>query len=168
MNDKEEVLREPAQDALKALGLTVEEITQAEEKMLEALGSRRYRTAVDPRICICGHPVGRHTTVGGLTFCKPSRMECPCKKCRPVIEVDDVRKFLRKTNGAGPLHALALGIKGLAEDGKGLRWIINVQCDRCRAFDVPVAPVPVTQQGVATSYPTGYDALLCETCRTEI
>lgn len=157
-----------AEEALNALGLSIEDVQKAEDEMYEALGSRRYRTTVDPRICLCGHPVGRHTVVGGITFCKPARMECPCKKCRPVIEVDDVRKFLRKTGGAGPLHALTLGIKSLAESGKKAKWIVDVSCDRCGATDTPVVPVPVTQRGIAASHPTGYDALLCEKCRTEI
>jgi len=165
MPEKED---ESALAALEAMGLSVEEVQQAEQEMLESLGGRRYRTHVDPRICICGHPVGRHTIAEGMVFCKPSRMECPCKKCRPVVEVDDVRKFLRKTSGAGPLHALTLGIKKLAQDGKNVKWIVELVCDRCGAEGVPVSPTPVTQRGFAAQHATGYDALLCEKCRTEI
>lgn len=158
--DERKIDMSGAEDALKAMGLSVEEV-------LEGVEPGRPRRS-DPRICLCGHAVARHTQINGLTFCKPARMECPCKKCRPVLEADDTRKFLRRTDGGGKLHALARGIVSHVEAGKSVKWVVELQCDRCGENDENVVPVPVTQSGKATTYATGYDALLCRKCRTEV
>jgi hypothetical protein len=155
-----------AEEALEAMGISLEDMEETERKLHEQ-GVRRYRSS-DSRICACGHGVSRHTVINGVVYCKPSRMECPCKNCRPVIEVDDTRKFLFRTNGAGPLHALTMGMFASAKSGKNVKWIIDLKCDRCGEQTGTVVPVPVTQNGVATTYPTGYDALLCPKCRVEI
>lgn len=155
-----------AEDALAAMGLSIDDVVAAEEK-LEALGSKRYKNS-DSRICVCGHAVSRHTVTNSVVYCKPSRMECPCKKCRPVITVQDTRKFLRKTSGAGPFHALALGMLSHVKEGLWVKWIDPPQCDRCGADSNDVVPVPVTQRGVSVQYATGYDALLCPKCREAV
>jgi hypothetical protein len=155
-----------AEKALEAMGISLEEMEETERKLIEQ-GTRRYRTA-DSRVCACGHGVSRHTITNGVVYCKPARMECPCRNCRPVLEVDDTRKFLFRTNGAGPLHALSLGMFASAKEGKNADWIVELKCDRCGEQTGTVVPVPVTQNGVATTYPTGYDALLCPKCRVEI
>lgn len=153
---------EDALKALEAMGLSVDEVRNADSRVRE----RRHER--DPRVCLCGHAVSRHTITNGVVYCKPGRMECPCKKCRPVLEASDTRKFLRKTSGAGALHALSLGMLALVEEKKSAKWIIDLQCDRCKKDDKSVVPVPVTQHGKATTYATGYDALLCKECRMEI
>ena len=48
------------------------------------------------------------------------------------------------------------------------KWIIDLQCDRCKKNDQNVVPVPVTQHGKAVLYATGYDALLCRECRSSV
>ena len=121
----------------------------------------------DPRICACGHPMSRHTSISGTHYCKPTRMECPCKNARPVLECNDVRPFLRKTNGAGPMHALGRGLAAAAAKGIEVKWLVIMECDRCKT-KTQVSPVPVTQRGIATNEPTGYDALLCAECRAEV
>jgi hypothetical protein len=95
-------------------------------------------------------------------------MECPCKSARAVLEVGDIRKFLRTTSGGGKLHALTLGMLSHIETEKPMTWLVDLKCDRCGKDDKNVVPVPVTQSGKAVSYPTGYDALLCPECRTEV
>lgn len=155
-----------AEKALEAMGISLEDM-EAAEKKLGDLGVRRYRNT-DSRICLCGHGASRHTVINGVVYCKPARMECPCKKLRPVLEVDDTRKFLYRTNGAGPMHALSMGILASAREQKKVEWIADLVCDRCGEQTGSVVPVPVTQTGHATSYATGYDALLCPTCRTEV
>lgn len=155
-----------AVEALAAMGITVEQMLEAEAK-LEALGHRRYKMT-DQRICICGHPVARHTVTNGVVYCKPARMECPCKNCRPVIEAQDIRKFLRKTTGSGPFHALSLGMMSHVKGGLSVKWIEQPKCDRCGVETNSVVPVPVTQNGQAVSRATGFDALLCPDCRTEV
>ena len=66
------------------------------------------------------------------------------------------------------MHALTLGIVSHVQTGREVQWIVDLVCDRCGEANGNVVPVPVTQTGRATSYPTGYDALLCPTCRTEV
>jgi hypothetical protein len=151
-----------AVDALKQLGISLEEAQEADEAVRS---KTRRELDRDISVCLCGHGSARHMVVHGAVFCKPSRMECPCKKLRPVLDCDDVRMFLRKTTGGGTLHALTLGILAHAEAGKSVKWTIDLGCDRCGKNDKNVVPVPVTQSGMAVGYATGYDALLCRECR---
>lgn len=154
-----------SEEMLKMLGTSAEEIEESRRTGL--VSAKREKS--DRRICVCGHRVGAHTEVAGVTFCKPARMECPCKKCRPVLEVEDTRMFIRATVGGGPLHALSQGLYSSLEKGKKARWIIDFKCDRCgEDSDKPLSAVPVTQNGIATTYPTGYDALLCDDCRVKV
>ena len=80
-------------NALEAMGLTFEEVQEADRKIVEKAkaGGR------DRRICVCGHALSKHTTYSGILTCKPSALLCPCKKIRPVLQCDDTRVFLRKT-----------------------------------------------------------------------
>ena len=153
-----------AKDALEKMGISLEEALKADEKVR---GEAKTRDR-DGRVCLCGHAIARHTLVGGVVYCKPSRMECPCKKTRPVLEVEDTRKFLRRTSGSGAMHALTLGIVSHVQTGKSVEWIVDLKCDRCGTDDNNVVPAAVTQNGRAASYATGFDALLCPKCRTEV
>lgn len=151
-------------NALEMMGITLEEADEADRVLTEKSKSRKQ----DSRICLCGHGVVKHTVYGGVVACKPSALSCPCKKVRSVLEADDTRYFLRKTAGAGPMHALARGIVASVKTGKGVRWIVDLQCDRCGKAEQNVVPVPVTQSGYSTDEATGFDALLCPGCRLEI
>jgi hypothetical protein len=153
----------PAEEALAQLGITTEDVDASDAELIE---KRKYK--VDREICLCGHSMGRHTVISGIVLCKPARMECPCKKARPVLVTQDVRKFIRKTEGAGAAHALTRAIRDTAANGKSVEWIVDLVCDRCGAADNNVVPVPVTQNGIARSHATGYDALLCPDCRVEV
>ncbi len=144
------------------LDFNEEQVQEADELIAARQGRQR-----DGRICTCGHPLTRHTVVNGTVYCKPSRMECPCKVTRAVLDVSDTRPFLRKTEGPGPLHALSRGMLAALRSGHRVAWLIEKKCDRCAA-EGPVSPVPVTQRGVAVNHPTGHDALLCKTCREEV
>lgn len=163
-------VQEPVQDgdlvsgesALAMLGIDLEEALEVDAELRQTVGERSRE------ICVCGHPMSRHTVVNGIVFCKPSRMECPCKKARPVLEAEDMRAFLRKTAGSGPMHALTRGIAASAQKTKKVRWTIDLNCDRCGKATGKVIPTPVTQSGIAVSYATGYDALLCADCREKI
>lgn len=148
-------------DPFAFLDFSQEEAQAADEELKKPKSKR------DRRICLCGHPMARHTNLSGMVYCKPTRMECPCKKPRPVLEVSDVRPFLRKTSGAGPLHALGRGLAAAAAKGIEVRWLVEMKCDRCGKAG-PISPVPVTQRGIAVNEATGFDALLCADCRTEV
>ena len=151
-------------NALAAMGLTPDEVAEADRKITEKTkaGNR------DRRICVCGHAVSKHSNYAGVLTCKPSALLCPCKKVHPVLESSDTRVFLRKTEGAGAMHALSRGIYAAIQSGKDVKWIIDLKCDRCGSTEANVVPVPVTQSGYSADYATGFDALLCADCRTSI
>lgn len=153
----------PAEDALAMMGITTDDVDASDAELIE---KRKYQ--VDREICLCGHSMSKHTVINGIVFCKPSRMECPCKRARPVLVAQDVRKFIRKTEGGGAAHALTRAIRESAAAEKSVEWIIDLKCDRCGAANNNVVPVPVTQNGIARSHATGYDALLCPDCRAEV
>jgi hypothetical protein len=150
-----------AKDALEAMGISAEEAIAADENLKE----RKQR---DSRICLCGHAVNRHLVSSGSVLCTPSRMVCPCKNIRPVLEVDDIRMFLRKTTGPGVEHALVRGMAALAKDGKSARWIEEVACDRCHTTEGRITAVPITAGKTVAYEATGFNALLCESCMAEI
>jgi len=164
MSDDENEKMMTPEEMLASMGISMEEAEEANEnlRVRPAHGGR------DARICICGHGVSRHTVTNGAVYCKPTRMECPCKKVRAVIEAEDTRPFLRRTGGAGAMHALSLGLVGLAQKGRSARWVVDLVCDRCGKEDSNVVPAAVTSNGVGVSYPTGYDVLLCPGCREAV
>ena len=143
--------------------MTPEEIDAADAELLE-----KKMHPVNRQICVCGHPVSRHTVAHGATYCKPTRMECPCKSVRAVLETSDSRPFLRKTEGSGPFHALSRGIRAAIEKGLKISWMVEMKCDRCGEEADNLFPTPVTQNGIATQYATGHDALLCRGCREQV
>ena len=150
------------EDALEAIGMTLDEAIEGDAALLRSAGMK------SKDVCVCGHPVSRHTDTHGVVYCKPTRMECPCKKVRPVLEAEDLRAFLRKTAGSGSQHALTRGMAASAQRSKKVKWVIDLKCDRCKKKVGRLVPTPVTQSGIAVNYPTGYDALLCETCVDQV
>lgn len=144
------------------MDFTVDDALEA-DRLMRARPNER-----DGRVCICGHAAGRHSTDYGVNQCTPSAMQCSCKTLRPVIESSDVRPFLRKTEGAGPLHALGRGMGVAIAKGATIEWLIELKCDRCGETGIKLTPVPVTQSGVGTNYDTGYNAMLCGECRQAV
>jgi hypothetical protein len=151
-----------ASDALRALGIDPDSAIQTDNALKDRSSDK------DKRVCLCGHGMSKHKEIAGVVMCKPSRMDCPCKKSRAVLDVEDTRVFLRRTVGGGMMHALSRGLSALVSSGKSATWIVELKCDRCGSVDEIVSPVPVTQSGHATTYATGYDALLCQSCREEV
>jgi hypothetical protein len=149
---------------LEKMGLSLEEVLEVDEKLIK--DTRRGKK--DRRICLCGHPMSRHAEYAGVLSCKPTAMQCPCKKMRPVLEADDVRPFLRKTEGSGAMHALTRGIASAVSTGKMVNWIVDVVCDKCGSTEGGVVPAAVTQTGYLSPSATGFDVLLCGKCRTEV
>ena len=145
---------------LDALGLSLEEVLEADRKITGATKKGRR----DRRVCMCGHAVGRHSEYAGNMTCKPSAMLCPCKAIKPVLEADDIRPFLRKTEGSGAMHALTRGIAAAVSSGKEVVWLIEIKCDKCGSTE-SVVPAAVTQNGFLKDSATGFDVLLCHGCR---
>jgi hypothetical protein len=144
---------------LEALGLTVDDVEKADQE-------KREKGPRDRRVCVCGHGVSRHTNAHGAIYCKPARMECPCKKIQPVLETNDTRPFLRKTDGMGAQHALARGIKEAITRGKSVKWLIDMVCwnPNCGKTVTKLTPVPMTQRGTISGTATGFDVMLCDEC----
>lgn len=149
---------------LAALGVSLEEVLEADSELRTRPAKR------DGRICICGHSITKHKfdKYLGVYECKPSRMHCPCKEARPVLEAEDTRPFLRRTQGSGAMHALSRGLAALVASGKTAEWTIDMVCDRCGEESSELLPVPVTKNGMASIEPTGIDKLICSSCRAEI
>lgn len=146
---------------LEALGLSLEEVLEADKKITGATKKGRR----DRRVCLCGHPIGRHSEYAGTMTCKPSALLCPCKAIKPVVEAEDIRPFLRKTEGSGAMHALTRGIAAAVSSGKEVTWLIEIKCDKCGGTE-NVVPAAVTQNGFLKDTATGFDVLLCHGCRT--
>jgi hypothetical protein len=132
------------------------------EEAAKAISTEGYDR--DGRICVCGHPMKRHAVYGGMTSCTPTRLVCPCKSARPVLDVSDTRVFLRKTRGSGSLHALAQGLFAAIKANHKVDWLVEQKCDKC-GIEGKVSPVAVSQRGVIMEEATGFDALLCVKCR---
>jgi len=160
------VAQEQAEKAMAVLGVTLEEIEQADV-------DKRKDGPRDQRICVCGHAVSKHTVVEGRgqVTCKPSAMHCPCKSLRPVLRTSDTRCFLRKTDGPGAEHALSRGMMEAVKRSKTIEWIVPIVCDRCEQPTDKVIPTPIAQ-GTAGVYkknePAAQNALLCRDCFTAI
>ena len=152
-----------AREALEMMGIDVDEALAMDESLIGKSMPNR-----DPSVCVCGHPSARHTVTNGVVYCKPTRMECPCRHVKPVLVAEDLRSFLRKTNGPGSMHALTRGIAASLKKGKNVTWTVEAKCDRCGSSGTSVTPTPVTQGGIAVDYATGYDALLCPSCRDQV
>jgi hypothetical protein len=140
-----------------------------EEEAMDALDKADKYGKRDGRICICGHTLKSHSFVDarGVHVCNALKQACPCKTPRAVIESTNTRVFMRKTDGGGGLHALTKGISGAQKIGATVDWLIEIKCDRC-ATEGPIAPVPISADGRIQGRATGYDALLCRTCREQV
>lgn len=162
----EEAAQEETRRALAMLGVTLEEVEQAD-------ADRKKEGPRDQRICVCGHAMHKHTVVEGRgqVVCKPAAMHCPCKSARPVIKTNDTRCFLRKTDGPGAEHALSRGMAEVVKRGKTIEWIIPIVCDRCQQATDKIFPTPVAQgsSGVYVKHEaSSHNALLCRDCYTAI
>lgn len=147
-----------AGDILKQMGIDPDQALSEDGKL-----SARPRR--DRRICACGHPMNRHYEImPGRWACKPSRMDCRCETARAVLEVQDTRVFLRKTNGPGVEHALSRGMAALHYAGKSAEWIEGPSCDACQKIGVQVIPTPISGAKRVAFQETKDNALLCPTC----
>lgn len=120
----------------------------------------------DGRVCACGHPVTRHSGIAGEYVCQPTKMECPCRKPKPVLESSNTRFFVRKTVGAGAMHALGRGLAAAIEAGAECEWIVDLICEKCNEESDQLTPVAVDQFGVFVNEPARFNALICRKCRS--
>ena len=142
---------------LEALGLNLDEVLAVDDSWRTRPSQR------DGRVCICGHGVARHKVTEFGTTCNPSRMSCPCKRVRAVLDSEDTRPFLRKTQGFGTSHALVRGVAAVLALGKDVTWIDTPMCDvpECDTPYERVVPVPVTESGHPIDHASEFNAFLC-------
>jgi hypothetical protein len=122
----------------------------------------------DRRICICGHPIVRHKFREDLGYyvCEPNAAGCKCNTRRAVLEVGDLRKFLRSTKGMGSSHALTQGMVAAKQAGVEMDWVDGVapSCDKCGASGVKVIPAPVSPRGEILDKTSAHNVFLCAGC----
>jgi len=152
----------------------------SEEVTLEAIGiasadMQIFMTALetgignqDRQICLCGHQMSRHERSDSVVYCSVSRAWCDCAHPIPVLEPDQVNPFRFATTGFGKKHALAKGIYALHRKGLKARWLIEVQCFKCKASDQAIYPAPISKSN-RVSNSSGYrNVFLCMPCIEEI
>jgi hypothetical protein len=79
-----------------------------------------------------------------------------------------VKPFQFSTNGYGKKHALTKGSFILRKEGFKARWLISVECFKCKANDLQIYPAPITKSGRIANASGFNNALLCLPCITEI
>lgn len=147
-------------DILADMGIDLNEAIDIDQKL-------KNKKPRDRRICLCGHAVVRHMDEFGAVQCRANKWNCKCKAVQPVLEVEDTRIFMRKTEGPGAFHALSRGIVSASGKGHTMSWIDGaLYCHKCKKTDERVTVVPVTQHGIAQDADTGFNVFLCDTCRT--
>lgn len=140
-------------------------LSEGLEVLAESRERKRRWQERDARVCICGHPVWAHAGTPGKQFCKPARMECPCRMAEPVLEVQDTRLFQYATTGSGVRHALGKGVLASQEKGKEWRWIDGARvCKVCGDETEEVVPSAVTPGVGVVQRPEKMNGLLCPEC----
>lgn len=92
-------------------------------------------------ICICGHPVSRHTLVGTEYARCSTHWHCYCEGgVRVAVRVEETverpsgsqtnARFFRKISSVGGAHPLERGIEKLTAEGYSFQWAVD-ECDRC-------------------------------------
>lgn len=150
-------------DLFDSLGITEEDIKESDRR-------QKIRGRTDQRVCMCGHGMSKHKFVTDVALwsCRPNAYSCPCKVPVAVMEVSNIKPFLRKTIGGGLLHALFAGLQGMRELDKESTFkpLIPWECAFC-ATTVNVQPQPLTKEGyrINDGISLGYDRFVCEECR---
>ena len=147
-------------DPMGAFDLSEDEIRNTIER--ETIRAR----VRDGRICICGHPLTRHSTYADVVACNPTKMICDCKDIRVVVETSDTRWFLRKTEGSGASHALVKAMQTARDKGADVKWLVDPVCDKPNCGNRDIRPVIVMQEKNGKSIRN--TILLCSECRSSL
>lgn len=143
------------QDPLEFFGANADEID---------LGPDRKK-GVSREVCVCGHPIAHHESVyEGLDSCQESKMFCPCRHKKAVLEVEDLRAFKFSSEGYGRDHALWKGLKKLRKMGKGATTLVDSICWKCLE-ERPIEPVSLTPENRVSRHPEARNVMVCIPCR---
>ena len=124
---------------------------------------RRRKTK---RICICGHSANHHFPSGDLQICSFGQGNCMCGKNKPVLETDDLRWFMRSTEGPGPDHALSRGIYMAEQNGAKVTFFKTPFCFKCNDGRLGY-PVAMDRDFHVVNRPGTHNAFLCRECIVE-
>lgn len=154
------------------MGIELEGFAVSGEELEEALARARGKPRnADRRVCVCGHSASKHDFIDalGISSCTPSRLPCRCERLLSVVEVDDVRCFMWKTDGPGGDHALLRGLASLVSKGKRFEWVEeNRRCERCGSTDEELLPCAVTPEMQVSRRSEKMNSLLCGNCIGEV
>lgn len=144
--------------SLEDLGIQVNEMNSYMDSLKTGIGNPARQ------VCICGHPLTRHSKTEVSSYCDVGKLWCACSEPLPALESEDLRTFAFSTSGLGKKHALAKGLHALRKNGKSARWIIERFCFRCGTEGCTVFPVPLTKDERIANGSGHRNALLCESC----
>jgi hypothetical protein len=109
--------------------------------------------------------MNKHTEVAeGLESCVTSNLWCPCARPFAIVEVDDIRYFMRESHGRGVKHALTIGLRNLQKAGKGSRLLIEPHCFVCQSTENPIEVVGIDRDGGLAFSAAPVNVLACEAC----
>jgi hypothetical protein len=144
-------------DAFSELGMSPEAV--------DDYLSRLPRRPTNRQICICGHPMTKHSEItAGIQSCVTSNLWCPCSKPFAIAEVDDVRYFMRESHGRGIKHALTIGLRNLQKAGKSSHLLIEPHCFLCQRNDRALEVIGIDRNGGIAFSSAPVNVLACEAC----
>jgi hypothetical protein len=146
---------------LSRIGVGIDEI----ESYLNSIDS--YNESRKRQICICGHSMLRHSKSSSGSFCSVAKSWCYCSLAVPILEPEDLRPFVYLTDGFGRKHALAKGLESLRGMGKGVKWLIDLQCFKCHSDSRHLILVPLNRDSRVITSSGFTNALLCRECFEE-
>ena len=156
---KQKLIEEP--DAFDQLGFSAEKV----DSYLKDPPQR----PTNREICLCGHPMSKHEELtAGAKTCVTSNLWCPCSEPFAIVEVDDVRYFMRQSHGRGSKHALTIGLRNLQKAGKRSQLLINPHCFMCKDQERPIEIVGIDRNGGLAISSAPVNLLVCEACTYRI
>ena len=122
------------------------------------------RRKLNREICICGHPMRRHSASEQGTSCLAAKTFCPCTMPIPVLRANDHRYFTKISRGEGAKHALFQGMYASVKAGKEVNWLSEPMCFKCGKEGLLVRPIPLNRL-MKISFGAGeMNLLACDIC----
>ena len=138
------------------------------EEAIELYRKGKLNKVKDRTVCVCGHPMTYHASIGDVHVCTPAKSRCRCTKSRAILNSTNLRRFMYTTEGVGVNHALGKSIAACRADGVGFEWIGGeIKCDIC--LEVTQEPIPIavdTTFDKPATQSTGTDKIICIGCYT--
>lgn len=134
------------------------------EEVLDDHAQDKMRKEYGRLICVCGHPISNHTKTADMEFCGTARMYCRCQNKVAVLEVEDKRCFMFKSEGYGPRHALLKGVHKSHKNGKKTRFLGEKSCFKCKVVSEILIPIGLDRHFSVCFGEAPYNGLFCVSC----